>query len=330
MRVVPNDEQIDGAEHEFGIPVGSSAEIDEGDLVSILSVTHEVTLRSLGPDSSCRLAEIAGRRTMPELCNRLSLLAAVMLASCTGDTQEFPGDVPEPAGFTIREAPAAFTEVGDSVAPATDIEALIAPYRAQLEEQLAEVLGYATGDFFKDDPEGALDNLVADALLHMARQWSRDTVHVALINEGGLRVPVAEGPIVMRHAYELLPFENFVTVLSLSGAQLERLADEIAFAGGEPIAGWTMELDSEDAIDVRVGGDPIDPDRVYRLATVDYLVNGGGTWSVLWEAEEGSREDLDVLIRDAFVAYLQEVGAVTPTLDGRIRPAGGANKEDDR
>ena len=91
-----------------------------------------------------------------------------------------------------------------------------------------------------------------------------------------------------------------------------------------------MELDSEDAVRVQVGGDPVDPDRVYRLATVDYLVNGGGTWSVLWEAEEGSREDLDILIRDVFVAYLQEVGTVTPTLDGRIRPAGDANKEDDR
>ena len=267
---------------------------------------------------------------MPELCSRLCLLGAVMLAGCTEATQESPDGVPVPAGFTIREAPVAFTVVGDSVVPAADIEALIAPYRAQLEEQLAEVVGHATGDFVKDDPEGALDNLVADALLHMARQWTRDTVHVSLINEGGLRVPVAEGPILMRHAYELLPFENFVTVLSLSGAQLERLADQIALAEGEPVAGWTMVLDGDDAVEVRVGGEPVDPDLVYRLATVDYLVNGGGTWSVLWEAEEGSREDLDILIRDAFVAYLREVGTVTPTLDGRIRPAGDAGGEVDR
>ena len=281
-------------------------------------------------DPPCHPTEIGGRHTMPGLRCCLSLLAAGVLAGCAEGGQGPPADVPEPSVFTIREAPAAFTEVGDSVAPAADIEALIAPYRARLGEQLAEVLGRATGEFVKDDPEGALDNLVADALLHMARQWSRDTVHAALINEGGLRVPVAEGPILMRHAYELLPFENFVTVLSLSGVQMERLADEIAAAGGEPIAGWTMELDSVDAVGVRIGGDPVDPDRVYRLATVDYLVNGGGTWSVLWEAEEGSREDLDILIRDVFVAYLQEVGTVTPTLDGRIRPAGGADREDDR
>jgi len=243
-----------------------------------------------------------------------ALLAALALAGCAG------------TAFTLREAPVDFTEIGDSLEPAPDVEAMIAPYREQLQEQLGEVLGHAAGDFFKDDPEGTLDNLVADALLHGARALAGDTVHVALLNEGGIRVPVARGPILMRHAYELLPFENFVTVLSLSGDELERLADEIALTRGEPIAGWTMELDGDDAVNVRVGGAPIDPGRVYRLATVDYLVNGGGTWTVLWDAGANDREDLPVLIRDVFVDYVQELGTVSPTLDGRIRPVGGGRR----
>ncbi len=245
-------------------------------------------------------------------------VAALVQAGCAGTA---PG-----ATFTLREAPVEFTEVGDGLEPAPDIEAMIAPYRQQLQEQLAEVLGHATGNFFKDDPEGTLDNLVADALLHGARALAGDTVHVALLNEGGIRVPVARGPILMRHAYELLPFENFVTVLSLSGEELERLADEIALTRGEPIAGWTMELDGDDAVNVRVGGDPVDPGRVYRLATVDYLVNGGGAWTVLWEAGANAREDLPVLIRDVFVDYVQERGTVTPELDGRIRRVGGGRR----
>jgi len=144
--------------------------------------------------------------------------------------------------------------------------------------------------------------------------------------EGGIRVPLAEGPILMRHAYELLPFENFVTVLSLSGEELERLADEIALTTGEPIAGWTMELDGDDAVNVRVGGDPVDPGRIYRLTTVDYLVNGGGNWTVLWEAGADARQDLPVLVRDVFVDYVRERGTVSPTLDGRIRRVGGGRR----
>ncbi len=249
-----------------------------------------------------------------------ALAAALVIAGCSDAPRE---PSPGPAGFIVREAPVEFTEVGDSIVPAPDIEALIAPYRVQLEDQLAEVLGHATGRFVKDDPEGALDNLVADALLEVARELASDTVHAALINEGGLRVPIAAGPILMRHAYELLPFENYITVLTLTGAQMERLADEIAAANGEPIAGWTMELDGDDAVRVLVGGERIDPARTYRVATVDYLVNGGGTWTVLWEAGPGAREDLDILIRDAFVTYVRAHGTVSPRLDGRIHAAPG-------
>ena len=290
--------------------------------IAALCVAFRTNSAAIRP--SKRLASPAPRRAR---CSRgfiHGLLAALFLAGCSAAPAAPSPQAP--ARFTIREAPVAFTQVGDSVAAAADIEALVASYRTQLEEQLGEVMGHAAGDFFKDVPEGALGNLVADALLHVARRLASDTVHVALINRGGLRVPVAEGPIKMRQAFELLPFENFVTVLSLSGDQLERLADQIALAGGEPIAGWTMELDGDDAVGVRIGGEPVDPGRTYRLATVDYLVNGGGTWSVLWEPEAAAREDLDILIRDAFVAYLRERGTVSPTLDGRIRRASGAGK----
>ena len=249
--------------------------------------------------------------------------AVLILAACSDGPQRAP------ASFTIQETHVDFAQVGDSIEPAPDIEAMIAPYREQLDEQLAAVLGHAEGPFSKDDPEGTLDNLVAEALLHAARSHSDDTVHASLVNEGGLRVPLAAGPILMRHAYELLPFENFVVVLSLTGAQMERLADEIAITTGEPIAGWTMELDGDDAVGVLVGGEPIDPAGTYRLATVDYLVNGGGEWSVLWEVERGAREDLDILIRTAFVEYLREKSAVTPILDGRIRNVEETERENE-
>lgn len=261
---------------------------------------------------------------MPE-STRPMLAAALILASCTVAER---APEPPPRILPVSGAQVDFTVVGDSIEPAADIEALIAPYRDRLGQQLAEVLAHAVGSFRKADPEGTLENLVADALLDVAQDLAGEPVHVALLNDGGLRVPIAEGPILMRHAYELLPFENYVTVLSLSGAQLERLADEVAESCGEPVAGWTMELDGGDAVNVRVGGQRIDPERTYRLATVDYLADGGGTWTVLWEAGAQGREDVDALIRDVFVAYLREHDTVAPALDGRIRRAADSEHEE--
>ena len=231
-------------------------------------------------------------------------------------------------GAPARQAAATFVEVGSSVPPDDAVEAMIAPYRSRMESHLSEVLAEATGLFVKADPEGALDNLVADAVLDGARELSRDTVHVALVNDGGLRVPIAKGPVLMRHTYELLPFENYITVLTLTGTQLERLADEVARSNGEPVAGWSMVLEGEDATRVLVGGTPIDPRGSYRVATVDYLADGGGTWSVLWEpTAHDDREDLTVLIRDVFVEYIRERGVISPELDGRIRRDGQGARE---
>lgn len=261
----------------------------------------------------------AGRRPSRRVAS-LMTVGGLLFASGVGTTC-----ASAPSAQDAQPAPRSavtFVRVGDSIPPDLEIEALIAPYRSRI-SHLADVLVEATGAFVKSEPEGTLENLVADAVLHVARQRSSDTVHAVLVNDGGLRVPLAPGPVLVRHTYELLPFENYITVLSLSGDQMERLADEIARTNGEPIAGWSMVLDGSDATDVLVGGQPIDPDGQYRLATVDYLADGGGSWSVLWEAAQAdSREDLDVLIRDVFIEYLREQSVVSPTLDGRVRRKG--------
>lgn len=227
-------------------------------------------------------------------------------------------------GGGSHRASASYTVVSADVPPDSSIEAAIAPFRVQMQAELEEVLGQAASEFIKDDPEGALDNLVADAVLFGARRRSRDTVHAVLLNDGGLRVPVAAGAIRVRHAYELLPFENYVVVLELTGQQMARLADEVAATNGEPIAGWTLVLEGERAASALVGGRPIDPNATYRVATVDYLADGGGTWSVLWEVADDAREDLAVLIRDVFAEYVRERKVVRPNLDGRVRRRGPA------
>ncbi len=266
-----------------------------------------------------------GARKRGGVRGRRGLWALLALAGCA-DFGGGGGEAGGRVGVRIDTAGSLFRIVGDSIEAAGDIAEMIAPYRSQLAEGLGDVLGHATAPFVKADPEGELDNLVADALLAEARLLSRDTVHLAFINEGGLRVPIAAGPVLMRTAYELLPFENYVTVLELSGAEVERLADEIAATDGEPIAGWSMELAGLDATNVRVGGEEIDTARIYRLATVDYLVNGGGSWTVLWEVGARPREELDALIRDLFVSYVRRRGTVTPVLDGRIRRVDGGEE----
>ncbi len=247
----------------------------------------------------------------------LAALAVLMLSGCTD-----PCPPPTPGMEVVGDGKSVSVvkcEITDDLAPTFEVDTLIRRYRWQLREELEEVVGQAGGQFEKGTPEGTLGNLAADALLYAARLGAADTVHLALVNRGGLRIPLAPGPIRMRHVYELLPFENAVVVLPLTGAEIERLADQLAASGGEPIAGWTMEIEGDSAVDVRLDGQPLLAHATYRLATVDYLANGGGRWSQLWEPEETARETLDMLIRDAFALYLRDRSTVHPTLEGRVR-----------
>lgn len=236
-------------------------------------------------------------------------------AGCGSPAVDGP-PAPRSSATPAAVASAGYEGVNARVADDPDMEALIAPYRDRMARELTQVIGHAGGAFAKSDPEGALDNLVADALLDEVNEMG-EPVDAVLLNDGGLRIPLPAGPLTVSQAYELLPFENYVTVLTFTGRQMEALADEVARTGGEPVAGWTLAIDGNVAVDVRIGGSPVDPDARYRLATVDYLANGGGSWTVLWEPAE--RVDLSILIRDVFMEYVREEGTVEPRLDGRIR-----------
>jgi 2',3'-cyclic-nucleotide 2'-phosphodiesterase (5'-nucleotidase family) len=145
-------------------------------------------------------------------------------------------------------------------------------------------------------------------------------VDVAVVNNGGLRIPVPAGPITVGQMYELMPFENTISVVTLTGVQIEALAQDIAARGGEPTAGFSFHILTEEerlvAIDIEVGGEPVDRLRRYRVATPNYLADGGDELWTLTAAEE--RVDLPVLVRDAFIAFVRERRIIEPVVEGRI------------
>ena len=123
----------------------------------------------------------------------------------------------------------------------------------------------------------------------------------------------------MRTMFELMPFENRLVVLTLDGVAVDSLAQQIARARGEPIAGWSFVIDAEigAAQDVRVADEPLERAASYRLVTIDYLVDGTDRFPAL-RAHTG-RFDTSVLLRDAIAEYIRAHGTVAPAVDGRIR-----------
>jgi 5'-nucleotidase / UDP-sugar diphosphatase len=134
-------------------------------------------------------------------------------------------------------------------------------------------------------------------------------------NIGGYRSYLPAGDISRERVFELLPFNNRVLRLHFSGADLAQLFDRLALNhdGGRfaQIAGGSYGIDGEDASALQVGGNALDPDATYTLATLDFLYgDGDGYGDILHLA---SRVDtLTAFGRDLLEARLLENPAPLP------------------
>jgi 2',3'-cyclic-nucleotide 2'-phosphodiesterase (5'-nucleotidase family) len=199
--------------------------------------------------------------------------------------------------------------------------AIIAPYKASMEAEMEEVIAYADEALSKAQPEGMLNNFVADLVLEMARKYYTDgPVDFCLMNNGGLRSSLPRGEIRVRNVYELMPFENRISIMKLKGAKVVDLCDYVAEEGGMPVSGLRMGIKNEKALNVLVQSLPLDTSKMYTVATVDYLADGGDKMSFFKDPVQ--RIDLNVLIRNIIIEYLRKLTAdglsVKSKLDGRI------------
>jgi 2',3'-cyclic-nucleotide 2'-phosphodiesterase (5'-nucleotidase family) len=214
-----------------------------------------------------------------------------------------------------------FTVLADSVHENPGLESLVSPFRQRMGEEVRQVIGEAAVPLAKAVPEGTLGNFAADAMLWAARRELGVPVHMAMTNNGGLRIPIPPGPITVGQMFELMPFENALTILTLSGEQVVQLADELARWRGEPISGFSFRIEGEGddrrATEILVGDEEVDPGAEYRIVTNDYLANGGEAPTPIHQPL--ARKDLPVLLREAFIEYVKEKGVIHVQLEGRIR-----------
>jgi hypothetical protein len=211
---------------------------------------------------------------------------------------------------------------------ATDVGAIVSRYRDALGVQLSVPVARAEADISPSgEPSNALGQLVADEMLAHLRAGPDTPVDLFVTNDGGLRTPLFGGQILLRHVFEVMPFDNELVIVEVDGATLQRVFDLIAQKGGEPLAGARVEIDPQSgrATNVEVGGRPVDPRGRYRLGTTDYLAESG--W--LHAAVDGRPlSRTGILMRDAIVTRLRARDArgeiLRPAIDDRIRIAPGA------
>lgn len=202
--------------------------------------------------------------------------------------------------------------------PDAEAMALLAPYKAKIDSVMYRVVGTAEMSMDKGVPESLLSNLVADVLRLAAVKVQGKPADIGLINMGGLRNVITQGPITTENIYEILPFENSLCVLTMKGVYLKELFNNIAARRGEGVSGIRLKItDDGKLLEATVGGRAVQDDALYTVATIDYLADGNDGMTALPQAEKRECPE-GATLRGLFMEYVEQQTAAGKKVTSRI------------
>ncbi|MDE6288489.1 MAG: 5'-nucleotidase C-terminal domain-containing protein, partial [Muribaculaceae bacterium] len=164
-----------------------------------------------------------------------------------------------------------------------EIKDMLKPYRTGVDSLMTRVpVGKTKNALAQHSPE--LLNWATDFVLERALELDPD-VDFAIVNKGGLRRGLPKGTIHEGQIITMMPFNNLLTVIDIKGKDLMDTFEVMARADGNGVSKGvevvyipgTAEAQKQDAkvVSATLNGEAIDPERTYRIATIDYLANGG-------------------------------------------------------
>ncbi|MGL5636553.1 MAG: 5'-nucleotidase C-terminal domain-containing protein [Bacteroidales bacterium] len=173
----------------------------------------------------------------------------------------------------------------DLVAEDPEMIAFITPYKQRMDSIMNEVIGYSNEDMGSKTPDSKLPQFVLEVIQKQAEKATGEKVDLAMVNLGGLRSPIYKGPVTVGNIYSTFPFENALTIVTIKGRAIRDL--------------YKLVDDRKRLAVTRI--DNIDDKKEYRLATIDYLVDGNDNASML--GSSFNREDTGIMLRDLIIDY---------------------------
>jgi len=196
--------------------------------------------------------------------------------------------------YTFRDSAAedsfqVYTVDSRRISPDISLAETLYNLRGTLQTIAGKVIGIADGEMNHfTSRESPLGNLVSDAL----RDYCK--TDVVLVNSGAMKFGLASGPITRMDMYNILPYQQLLVGLRLTGAQLlSVLENSVTYVGENfksfaQVSGIRFRYDSRKPAGKRVvpgsvlvGGLPLQYGRVYTLAVTSYIARGGDRYFTL-------------------------------------------------
>ena len=183
---------------------------------------------------------------------------------------------------------------------------------------LKEVIGHSARMMMndRDNPDLPLGNLIADILKDYGSNYFGVPMDFAITNFGGIRVPMPEGAVTMEDISSMFPFKNYMCYCKMKGEMLTELFNQLSGTKAfQATSGAQIRIKKHELESALVGGEPIDPKRIYNITTIDFLLDGGD--GLRMGALSEDVQLTHVLLKDVVLSYVKDMEAQGKIIDSR-------------
>jgi len=226
--------------------------------------------------------------------------------------------------YVVTKITAKTIAVDKTIATTDNISKTIAPYQDKMLNEINTIISYTPKDLTRTDGklESSLGNLLADLSFEIGnpifKSKMEKNIDFALFNYGGIRAGIPKGKITNKHAFQLMPFENMLVVVEISGKKMEALISYLIKSNSaHPLSKQVNLTITKNGYELSINNKKFDNTKSYFVLTSDYLQSGGDNMTFLKTPIQ--RISLEYKLRDAIVDYLKSKDTIKSTLDGRFK-----------
>jgi 2',3'-cyclic-nucleotide 2'-phosphodiesterase (5'-nucleotidase family) len=214
--------------------------------------------------------------------------------------------------------------IDSSIAENPAYKKRIAPYKNKMIAEINTVISYAPKNINRTDGEmqSSLGNLLADLCYERAnvifKERTGKEIDFSMFNYGGIRASISKGTVTNRNPFELMPFENSLVVVELSGKKIAELVDYfIKNKSAHPLSkNIELVINTNTTYQLKINNQKFDPTKNYFVLTSDYLQSGGDKMDFF--KNPISLFKTDYKMRHAIIDEFKSLDTLRTSLDNRV------------
>ena len=183
-----------------------------------------------------------------------------------------------------------------------------------------QIIGYSDHEIREGRPESELSNLIVDLIMAEVHEITGKQVHWGMLNFGGIRADLPSGNILMDDVESMLPFVNYLVYVEHKGSQVRKIIEEMGPRRFQALGGVKILVEDNKIVSIDIAGEPLDDEKVYGMASISFLLDGGDGIRLAENAL--TIETLDAVVNEPVMKHIRKETAAGRKIgykkDGRI------------